>query len=417
MEGSSIITDEMPEDEPHVPEVDFGSLPVVMSNIHEDDDDDEEDEIEEKIATSFHGEEKETNDEFTTPMDSDQRQAGHDKDGKVVEAVGDFVDLENPRQESTSVHMKRVDSSPAAEEGENEDEQAHPFLQLVGMGRLREIGGSARLSVHSSLGDLNDDPDDNSQGIPADDMAGLENVDIESRNASDHVEGAFCLIESGRSHDPSESTEKDDVYEKKSTVEDTQLKGTTEEFESLRDSREPSDSLNGDSNHSHRGLTSQTSEISMRTGSNGSVSSTSGFRNRASSSIRQINNIRGSIASSVRVDHVTDSVKKARDLGISGSKKVRDLGVKGTKIVSDIGVKGSKTVLDSTMKATHGAKKAAEFSLKQAHYQLSENAAALAPMLRLGGEGSPRTAGFVIFKEHYATQAALQMLQHPAGKL
>jgi hypothetical protein len=129
-----------------------------------------------------------------------------------------------------------------------------------------------------------------------------------------------------------------------------------------------------------------------------------------------MNNLRGSIANTVRVDSVTGSVRKARDLSISGSKKVRDLGVKGTKIVSDIGVKGSKTVRDTTIKATHGAKKAAEFGIKKAHHQITENAASIAPMLRFGGEGAPLTAGFVVFKDQYATQAALQMLQHSNGK-
>ena len=420
MGTSSIITDEMPEDEPYVPEVDFDSLPVVMSNSHEDDDDHEEDGIDEKNPTTDPADEKDTKDESTTPMNSDhQSQIEHDKDGNGVDDGEEFVDLENPQLETTSKPMETVDSSREEEGGEeNEDKQDHPFLQLVGMRGLQEIGGSARLSVHSSLGDLNDDPDDNSEGNPVDDMADPEHVDLESGNAGDYIEGAASYVESGGSLDSSENTEKDKVDKKEPTVADTQLEGTTEQFESLRDSREPSDSLNrdSDSNHSRRGLTSQTSEISMRSGSNGSVSSSSGFKSRASSSIRHINNIRGSIASSVRVEHVTDSVKKARDLGISGSKKVRDLGVKGSKIVSDIGVKGSKTVRDSTIKATHGAKKAAEFSLKHAHHQLTENAAALAPMLRLGGEGSPRTAGFVVFKDHYGTQAALQMLQHPAGK-
>ena len=54
--------------------------------------------------------------------------------------------------------------------------------------------------------------------------------------------------------------------------------------------------------------------------------------------------------------------------------------------------------------------------MKQARHQLTENAAALAPILRTGGEGAPRPAGFVTFKDHYTAQAALQMLQHPSSK-
>lgn len=126
---------------------------------------------------------------------------------------------------------------------------------------------------------------------------------------------------------------------------------------------------------------------------------------RASSSVRHLqSSIRQSISNNVNVEAVAGGVKKARDLSISGSKVVRDLGVKG-----------SKTVVGGTLKATKLSKKVAEYGLKKAHHEFSENAAALAPMLRVGGEGAPRPAGFVTFKDHYTTQAALQMLQHPSS--
>lgn len=48
---------------------------------------------------------------------------------------------------------------------------------------------------------------------------------------------------------------------------------------------------------------------------------------------------------------------------------------------------------------------------------ISQNAAAIAPMLLNNGEGAPRQSGFVVFDNLYSTQAALQMLHHPDGKL
>ncbi|KAL3922786.1 MAG: hypothetical protein SGILL_002017, partial [Bacillariaceae sp.] len=160
-------------------------------------------------------------------------------------------------------------------------------------------------------------------------------------------------------------------------------------------------SLHGDNDAEDRhGLASPTSTESLKMGSTTSLLSTgSNITRRAGSTVRQVHSVvRDSIANNVSVETVTDGVKKARDLSLHGTKKVRDLGVKGT------------------VKATRLSKKAAEYGLKQAHHQLAENAASLAPMLRAGGEGAPRPAGFVTFKDHYTTQAALQMLQHPSSK-
>jgi hypothetical protein len=127
---------------------------------------------------------------------------------------------------------------------------------------------------------------------------------------------------------------------------------------------------------------------------------------RANSSVRYLpSTIRQTISKNVNVETVAGGVKKARDFSISGSKVVRDLGVKG-----------SKTVVGGTLKATKLSTKVAVHGLMKAHHEFSENAAALAPILRIGGEGEPRPAGFVTFKDRYTTQAALQMLQHPSSK-
>lgn len=148
-------------------------------------------------------------------------------------------------------------------------------------------------------------------------------------------------------------------------------------------------------------------DSSPRTPTGSSIGSgRSGLSKRAGASVRQLpSSIRKTLTNTVNVETVAGGVKKARDLSISGTKAVRDLGVRG-----------SKTARDGTLKAAKMSKKAAEYGLKKAHTEFSQNAAALAPMLRSGGEGSPRSAGFVTFKNHYTTQTTLQMLQHPSSK-
>jgi hypothetical protein len=151
--------------------------------------------------------------------------------------------------------------------------------------------------------------------------------------------------------------------------------------------------------------TARTSIGSFKSSSAASLRCGRSDSKRASSSVRHLpTTICQTISKNVNVESVTEGVKKARDLSISGSKVVRDLGVKG-----------SKTVVGGTLKATKLSTKVAVSGLMKAHHEFSENAAALAPILRIGGEGAPRPAGFVTFKNRYTTQAALQMLQHPSS--
>jgi hypothetical protein len=92
---------------------------------------------------------------------------------------------------------------------------------------------------------------------------------------------------------------------------------------------------------------------------------------------------------------------------------------------------GSRAVADnvseSVRKARHmsavGVKKAKEFGAQHGHYapefgaMLAASASAFAPsILRALGDGQPREAGFVIFKDLYTTNAARQMIQHSKGK-
>ena len=55
-------------------------------------------------------------------------------------------------------------------------------------------------------------------------------------------------------------------------------------------------------------------------------------------------------------------------------------------------------------------------TIQKAPAKLANTASAIAPALRTKNKGQPREAGFVVFKDRYTTQAALQMLQYPSGK-
>mmetsp|Transcript_15208 Transcript_15208/g.28430 ORF Transcript_15208/g.28430 Transcript_15208/m.28430 type:complete len:1275 (+) Transcript_15208:241-4065(+) len=448
-ETHSIITDEVPEEDVYIPEADFPTLSPVLSNS-------EEEEVDEKqgAKTSISDVHGQTYD-IGAGLDELQCMSSVGDDEECIEFTDDEDD-EQGIQDSSRIVTGLASFGDSDTQTETQSSQAHPFLQLVGLGELREIGDSSRLSLASTLGDtVESSPDivdapsaEDSQVKCSDKNPSLTATDLESGAADDattneegntsesilNIQAGTDDIEKQNSQD-SGNTEVENHQEKRSSITDVKLKQSANEFEELNDdSREPLDSsrdaiytdqevTNGVSVDKQRTLISQNSGTSLKTNSNSSLSSGSGFRRRANSSMR---NVRGSIANSVRVENVTESVRKARDysvrgskavtdIGLKSSKTVVDIGVKGTKTVRDIGLKGSKTVRDGTIKATHGAKKVAELSLKKAHHQLAENAAALAPILRTAGEGAPRPAGFVVFKNYYTTQAALQMLQHPAA--
>jgi hypothetical protein len=109
----------------------------------------------------------------------------------------------------------------------------------------------------------------------------------------------------------------------------------------------------------------------------------------------------------VNIEHVSDGVKKVRDLGVHGVKRAADLGVNSAKKAADLGV--------------NSAKKAAEFGVQKIQRapelatKIAGSAAAIAPGLRSKQDGAPREAGFVVFRDLYTTHAARQMLQYPSG--
>jgi hypothetical protein len=334
-----MLSEEIPEEGTHVPDVDFQILPVINSGDSEDESSAEE--IEEGV--------KILNEDAMALVVAEDKSMPY-FDGVSKEIPGQIVD----------------DTVSA-------DVENHPFLQLVGMADFQDIAGS---TGESSATSAFADPQGN-ESVPSNEKPPSHGDDHEN------AINAQILHHEEESGYPTETDAQIDAVESETPKE-----------RNLADIVPSSD---------RRNLTGYGSTESMKTGSSNSILSTgSNIKKRASSSVRHIHS---NIRSTVRVETVTGGVKKARDLSLNGTKKVRDLGVKG-----------SKTVRESTLKATKLSKKAAEYGLKQAHHQLTENAAALAPMLRFGGEGAPRTAGFVTFKDHYTAQAALQMLQHPSSK-
>jgi hypothetical protein len=86
-------------------------------------------------------------------------------------------------------------------------------------------------------------------------------------------------------------------------------------------------------------------------------------------------------------DNVSESVRKARRMSVVGVKKAQQFGAQQIQHAPEFGA------------------------------MLAASASAFAPsILRTQGDGQPREAGFVIFKDLYTTHAARQMIQHSNGK-
>jgi Calcium-dependent channel, 7TM region, putative phosphate/Cytosolic domain of 10TM putative phosphate transporter len=345
MESKPIMTGEIPEEDSHVPDVEDGiNVPEKMEDL----------EIRENAG------------ELESPVwdESKNMHGNMSSTGSLSEIDDKSIDSESAKDFSfnvESVEQGEVSSDVA----QAETSKPHPFLQLLGMGELDGIESSSR-----------------------------------------HLDDASLPTES-KNLDPQESlTEVEEVADNPnpSEAESPEISATR----GLSSTGEPAVQSRHDiMKECGHNSTIGTSLASFKSSSTNSIrSGKSDLSKRAGTSVRQLqSSLRQSIVNNVNVETVAGGVKKARDLGISGSKAVRDLGVKG-----------SKKVGGGTLKAAKMSKKVAEYGLKKAHHELSENAAALAPMLRIAGEGAPRPAGFVTFKDRYTTQAALQMLQHPSSK-
>jgi hypothetical protein len=103
-----------------------------------------------------------------------------------------------------------------------------------------------------------------------------------------------------------------------------------------------------------------------------------------------------------------EAVGNNADMVVGGLRKVTDAvadaGLTSVKKVAELGEKMQYP--DNFLGAT----------LAEGRAFVTESAAVVAPrLLRHLGDGQPREAGFVVFRDLYTTQAARQMLQHPSA--
>ncbi|KAG7367316.1 protein of unknown function DUF221-domain containing protein [Nitzschia inconspicua] len=357
LESNPIMIDEIPEEDTHASEADTGMHTA---------------EIVEPLC-SF-----EELEECKSPVNESQCESPR----RAMSSTGSLSEIDEDEDivlEGSKEPDQNIDESGNLEVREEvaqpETLLPHPILQLFGMSELTDIDGSSRrLNVSSISGDIEAaDPEDICEEV---------NITAPIQEDQDDQENPQISILLSGIAQPKED--------------ETLL--PTEKFEFHARNHIISEY------HHNSGI--RTSMESFKSNSASSIRSGKSDRSkRAGASVRQLQtSICKSIVNNVNVETVAGGVKKARDLGISSSKVVRDLGVKGTK-----------TARDGTLKAAKMSKKVAEYGLKKAHHEISQNAAAVAPILRIGGEGAPRPAGFVTFKDHYTTQAALQMLQHPSS--
>jgi hypothetical protein len=464
MDPNSSIAEEMPDDDVHFRYL--NTFNYTNGNDGGEDEDNGEDIIEfeyaDGIGVGYNSESEYSN------KSNKQDEKKDDSSGGIAYAIAHNlynceVDIENLRdpRSITTVHEAPIPIQKV------HDSEARPFLQVMGMGELEDVGGTGQSGLAScsdatkttvpvSAEEKNtEEPkqedlertDVESGIIPAhqdvtleqsekhyeDASLAQENLTSPKEDAANDVPRDYCLPTETEADPMSVHPSKESELgeEETHTLNDKETQGEASQEVLGDDSHNPPDLMRRSLNVNSESLNELVADLSLsKSGSSTSVLSNGSCSNRSAGprrlvgcSMRHLSNIRGSI----RSDKVTDSVKMARDLardlGVHGSKKLRDAGVRGSKTVRVIGAKGLKTGRESisattktALKAADGAKKVAEIGIKKAHRHISENAASIAPMLQTVGEGAPKTAGFVVFKDRYTTQAALQMLQHPAGK-
>ncbi|CAB9502871.1 CSC1-like protein [Seminavis robusta] len=96
----------------------------------------------------------------------------------------------------------------------------------------------------------------------------------------------------------------------------------------------------------------------------------------------------------------------------SGVGEVTKQSLKVAAVAGDFGITNIQKVGEFGVKEANKAVwQAAELGVANI-YTIRASAAAVVPMVMAHGEGKPLEAGFVVFKDLYSTQAALQMLHH-----
>jgi hypothetical protein len=275
------------------------------------------------------------------------------------------------------VELGMIETEPLSQPMLDEDLQQHPFVHLIGMQSFFDESQKSDASTTSEF--TRQGWHDPSNLLKEDGNADKEmgEGDVEKGKDVQQGDGNSANVP------PSSSLQANAVDQKSVPKENT----SSDWNQTI--------GCSNDDNSSH----SVESKESQK--SSGSKS----WRQHSSASAKKLAT---SLRKSVNVEHMSGGVQKVGAFGVHGAKRAADFGVHGAKKAADFGV--------------HGAKKAAQYGvhkLTQAPElaaQIADTAAFIAPMLRRQDDGSPRDAGFVVFRDLYTTQAARQMLQHPSGK-
>lgn len=257
--------------------------------------------------------------------------------------------------------MPETESTPQTEP-ERKGSGVHPFLAIMGLGDVFEnekTGGCDNMSGLTPSASTNSIP--SKESCREDYTKGL----TELTHALEEVE-----TRPGEEVDFEEHTEED--------------------AESPKDELVPQRKMQGDPD-SFNGIDASNSENSERMPGGGRL------LNRTSDKIRT-------------------SFARARD---DMSRQMSTSLERGASAVSKDSMKEGVRKVGTLSK--QGAMKAAEFGASRIAQapnlaaSLAGAVSAVAPILRKNEDGAPREAGFVVFRDVYTTQAALQMLQHPSA--
>jgi hypothetical protein len=266
--------------------------------------------------------------------------------------------------------LPEIESTPQTEL-ERKDSRVHPFLTLMGLGDVFEkekAGGCDTMSV------LTPSASASTNSFPSKESSCHEDYAKELTDDTHALEELDTRPEEEEVDFEERIEEEDSEPPKRELAPHRKMQVDPDSFNSIEASdSENSERLSG----SGRGLNRKSGKIS-----------TSFTRARENMS-RQMNTSMERGASAVSKDSMKEGVRKVGTMSKQGAMKVAEFGV--ARIVQ--APKLAATLVETGARA----------------------ASAVAPMLFKNEYGAPREAGFVVFRDVYTTQAALQMLQHPSA--
>lgn len=125
-------------------------------------------------------------------------------------------------------------------------------------------------------------------------------------------------------------------------------------------------------------------------------------------------------ASTTLADNIVKSTKMAKKTLSKGTRVAGDTIVQGSRAATVATKRAGQSLAAGATAATETLKKATAdggqmtvIKAKQIGGHIVKSAVTIVPIVMSAGRGEPRSAGFVVFTNLYATQAALQMSHHP----